>query len=85
MTNLVLLSGEREKKDLEGQRRLIEGLQELLVRAEAGDLKALCYGGIGADGQSISLGILHNGAIGLHEMVGLSQMLNDHLLKSCWD
>ena len=34
MSNLVLLSGERGKREQANQRKLIIGLQELLARAE---------------------------------------------------
>jgi hypothetical protein len=42
----------------------------------------MCYGGIDADGQTVSLGVLRDDNTGLHEMVGLSQMLSDALLQS---
>jgi hypothetical protein len=82
MTNLVLLQGERKKREKKTNKQLIAGLQELLAKAETGELKALCYGGIDEDGQTVSLGVLHDEKTGLHEMIGLSQMLSDALLQS---
>ena len=82
MTNLVLLQGERKKREKEINKQLITGLQELLAKAETGELKALCYGGIDGDGHTVSLGVLHDEDTGLHEMIGLSQMLSDALLHS---
>jgi hypothetical protein len=39
MSNLVLLSGERAKREQADQMKLIAGLQELLARAENGEIK----------------------------------------------
>ena len=58
MSNLVLLSGERGKREKANQKKLIIGLQELLARAESGELKALCYASIDSDGQNVTLGVL---------------------------
>ena len=43
MTNLVLLSEEREKQAIEDQQSLIAGLKKLLEAAENGELKGVCY------------------------------------------
>ena len=85
MTKLVLLQGERKKREKEINKTLVTGLQELLAKAESGELKAMCYGGIDADGHTVSLGVLHDDNTGFHEMVGLSQMLSDALLHSVRD
>jgi hypothetical protein len=85
MSNLVLLSGERGKREKADQKKLIIGLQELLARAETGELKALCYASIDSDGQNVTLGVLRGENTGLHEMIGLSHMLSDALLESARD
>ena len=85
MSNLVLLSGERGKREKADQKKLIIGLKELLARAEAGELKALCYASIDSDGQNVTLGVLRGENTGLHEMIGLSHMLSDALLESARD
>ena len=85
MSNLVLLSGERGKREKSDQKKLIIGLKELLARAEAGELKALCYASIDSDNQNVTLGVLCGENTGLHEMIGLSQMLSDALLESARD
>jgi hypothetical protein len=85
MGNLVLLSGERAKKEMEEKQRLIVGLKELLARAECGELKAICYASVDADGQNVTLGILQDDKTGLHELIGLSQMLSDAILQSARD
>ena len=71
MSNLVLLSGERGKREKADQKKLIIGLQELLARAEIGELKALCYASIDSDGQNVTLGVLRGDNAGLHEVIGL--------------
>ena len=85
MSNLVLLSGERGKREKADQKKLIIGLQELLVRAETGELKALCYASIDSDNQNVTLGVLRGENTGLHEMIGLSHMLSDALMESARD
>jgi hypothetical protein len=85
MGNLVLLSGERAKKELEEKQRIIVGLKELLARAECGELKAICYASVDTDGQNVTLGILQDDKTGLHELIGLSQMLSDAVLQSARD
>lgn len=82
MTNLVLLNTQRAKRDEQDRADLVNGLKELLAKAELGELKAVCYASIASDGETITLGILRGGAIGLHEMVGASQILADALLES---
>jgi hypothetical protein len=85
MTNLVLLQNVRQKKEAESNQRVVAGLEELLAKALKGELQAICYGAIDGDGQTISLGVLHDEKTGLHEMIGLSQMLSDALLQSARD
>jgi len=82
MTNLVLLNSQRSKKDEQERADLVNGLKELLAKAELGELKAVCYASIATDNESITLGILKGGSTGLHEMVGASQILADALLES---
>ncbi len=43
MTNLVVLSEEREKQVIEDQQSLIAGIKKLLQAAENGEVKGLCY------------------------------------------
>ncbi|AGK59922.1 hypothetical protein HYPDE_41268 [Hyphomicrobium denitrificans 1NES1] len=83
--NLVLISEERAKKSEEQRQRLVTGLQELLAKAESGELRAMCYATIDNDGESVTLGVLQGGNTGMHELVGLSQMLSDNLLHAVRD
>lgn len=63
MTNLVLLNTQRDKKAEQDRADLINGLKELLARAELGELKAVCYASIAVDGESITLGIRNGRSI----------------------
>jgi hypothetical protein len=81
MNKLVVLERVRDKRTAEKQERLIDGLKELLQRAESGSLKGVCYASIGSDDETLSFGVLHTPACGVHELVGLSQILNDRLLQ----
>jgi len=82
MTNLVLLNTQRSKRDEQERAHLVNGLKELLAKAELGEIKAVCYASIATDGESITLGILKDDSTGMHEMVGASQILADALLDS---
>ncbi len=53
--------------------------------AEFGELKAICYASVDADGQNVTLGILQDDRTGIHELIGLSQMLSDAILQSARD
>ena len=66
MTNLLLLNSQRAKKDEQERADLVNGLKELLAKAELGELKAVCYASIATDNESITLGILKGGSTGLH-------------------
>ena len=79
--NLVLLSEEREKQATEDQESLVAGLKKLLEAAERGELKGLCYATVN-QGDTLSFGILHTAACGVHELVGVSQLLNYRLIQA---
>ena len=81
MTNLVLLNREREKKSIEGREDLVFGLKKLLEAAEKGELKGVCYATVN-DNDMLSFGILHTPECGVHELVGVSQMLNYRLVQA---
>ena len=79
--NLVLLSEEREKKAVQDQAALVLGLKNLLEAAENGELKGVCYATVNNDDQ-LSFGILSTPDCGVHELVGVSQMLNYRLIRA---
>ena len=81
MTNLVLLSQEREKKSVEDQETLVLGLTKLLEAAENGELRGVCYATVN-HGDMLSFGVLHTSECGVHELVGVSQMLNFRLIQA---
>ena len=65
MTNLVVLSEERERQAAEDKESLVAGLKKLLEAAENGELKGLCYATVN-QGDTLSFGILHTAACGVH-------------------
>jgi hypothetical protein len=81
MNKLVVLEGVRKQRVSDKQERLIDGLKELLQRAQSGSLKGICYACIASDDETLSFGVLHTPDCGVHELVGLSQILNDRLLQ----
>jgi len=85
MSNLVLLSGEREKREEADQAKLVAGLQELLAMAESGQIKAICYAALDSGGDNFTVGVLRGENTGHHEMIGLVQILNDSLLAKLRD
>ena len=85
MTKLVSINCEREKRASGDQKKIIEGLRELLARAERGELKSICYAAVDTDERSVTLGALQSGAGNIAELVGLSHMLCDSLLNASRD
>jgi hypothetical protein len=81
----VLLSGERERREQADQAKLIAGLQELLAMAESGQIKAACYAALDCSSDNFTVGVLRDETTGLHEMIGLAQILNDSLLDRLRD
>ena len=85
MSNLVLLSGERAKREQADQMKLIMGLQELLAMAESGEIKAVCFASIDRANENVTLGILRGEDTALHEMIGIAHILSDALLETLRD
>ena len=81
MTNLVVLSEEREKQAIEDQQSLIAGIKKLLQAAENGEVKGLCYATVNR-GDLLSFGILHTSDCSVAELVGVSQLLNFRLIQA---
>jgi hypothetical protein len=79
--NLVVLSEEREKEAVQDQAALVLGLKNLLEAAENGELKGVCYATVNNDDE-LSFGILSTPNCGVHELVGVSQMLNFRLIRA---
>ena len=79
--NLVLLSEARDKKAVQDQEALVHGLKRLLEAAENGELKGVCYATVNTDDE-LSFGILSTPDCGVHELVGVSQMLNYRLIQA---
>ena len=85
MSNLVLLSGERAKREQADQMKLIMGLQELLAMEERGEIKAVCFAAIDFNNDNVTLGVLRGEDTALHEMIGLADILSDALLETLRD
>ncbi len=83
MSNLVLLSGERAKREQADQMKLIMGLQELLAMAESGEIKAVCFASIDRANENVTLGILRGEDTALHEMIGIAHILSDANRPPC--
>ena len=80
MAELVVLQGMRPNLT-EEQDRLVNNLEELLRKARNGDIRGMVYATVGED-KAITLGVLNAQDVGLHEHIGLSQMLNSWLLTA---
>jgi hypothetical protein len=79
--HLVVLSEEREKKTIQDQEALVLGLKKLLEAAENGELKGVCFATVNTDDE-LTFGILATPDCGVHELVGVSQMLNFRLIQA---
>jgi hypothetical protein len=84
MTNLVLLSQVRAKKNIEGQENIVAGVKKLLKAAEDGELKGICFATVNQT-DVLSFGVLHTPDCGAHELVGVSHMLNVLITRSAVD
>jgi hypothetical protein len=60
---------------------VVLGLRKLLGAAENGELKGVCYATVNADDE-LTFGILSTPDCGVHELVGVSQMLNFRLIQA---
>ena len=67
MSDLVLLSGERAKREQADQAKLISGLRELLAMAENGEIKAVCYAAIDCNNDNVTLGVFRGEDIGIQK------------------
>ncbi len=86
MGKLVVLEGGKNSLNEGTNEKLINGLEDLLAHAKSGALKGMIYATIHADNQTVDLGILHDPVtMGLHEAIGLSEMLSDSLLQNARD
>jgi hypothetical protein len=81
MAELVSINEERSRRAGQEQLQLIERLKDLLARAESGQLRVLCYAGIEGDDNDITLGILRSRKCGIHELVGITQLLSDRVME----
>ena len=79
--DLVTLSQKRDQKSAEDKESKVAGLKKLLEAAEKGEIKGLCYATVNTN-DMLSFGILHTSECGVHELVGVSQLLNFRLIKA---
>lgn len=66
MSNLVLLDGEREKREQVEQAKLVAGLRELLAMAVSGQIKGVCYAALDYTSDNFTVGVLRDQSTGLH-------------------
>ncbi|MFT3732863.1 MAG: hypothetical protein QM780_15820 [Hyphomicrobium sp.] len=81
MAELIVLQDQRLRLTKE-QDRLVSQVGDLLKQARSGRIRGLVYASIGGEDDAISLCALNTDDCGTHELVGLSQMLNDWLLAA---
>ena len=81
MTKLVLLSKERDKRAVEDQEAVVVGLRKLLEAAENGEIKGVCYATVNTEDE-LTFGVLATSDCGVHELVGVSQLLNYRLIRA---
>ena len=70
-----------DKKTLQDTEQIVEGLEKLLERAKAGKLRGICFAGVEENGDILA-GALRVHDCHIHELIGLSSLLNDSLLNS---
>ncbi|WP_439542527.1 hypothetical protein [Hyphomicrobium sp.] len=85
MGDLIRLEDLNKAKTQEERVRMVEGLRDLLARAEAGELHAVSYVVIPADRECLSVGVLKTSECGMHEVVGATTILSDYLRQAVLD
>jgi hypothetical protein len=85
MGDLIRLEDLNKAKTQEERLRMVDGLRELLIRAEAGELLAVSYVVIPADRECLAVGLLKTSECGMHEVVGATTILSDYLRKAVTD
>lgn len=79
MGEIVELTRLDDSKCEQARASMIAALEGLLEEARAGRMASVCFVAIPRGRQSLGFGFLHMPDCGLHEMVGATTMLNDHL------
>lgn len=85
MGDLIRLEDLNKAKAQEERVHMVEGLRDLLMRAEAGELHAVSYVAIPVDRDCLSVGLLKTSECGMHEVVGATTILSDYLRKAVAD
>lgn len=85
MGDLIRLEDVNKARTQEERLHMVEGLRELLVRAEAGELLAVSYVAIPADRECLAVGLLKTSECAMHEVVGATTILSDYLRKAVSD
>lgn len=85
MGDLIRLEDLNKAKSQEERARMVEGLRDLLMRAEAGELHAVSYVAIPVDRECLAVGVLKTAECGMHEVVGATTILSEYLRKAVLD
>ena len=81
MAELICIESVKEKRAQEERAKMVEGLEELRVRAEAGELAGVVFVAVPTERESLSVGLLKTTGCGNHELVGAAVMMSDYLRK----
>lgn len=85
MGKLIRIDGFLQEKDREERACMAASLRELAGRAENGELLAVAFVVIPQHRENVDVGILKMPEVGLHELVGATTILNDHVRKAMLD
>jgi len=85
MAELILIDCVRHQKHQEQQQSIIDGLEELLAQAKAGELKGICYATISSTGHDVWLRAMKDDSCGFHELVGGSALLAQAMMQAARD
>jgi hypothetical protein len=81
MGDLISIHAALHEKDRAKAAKMAQALRALADKAERGELQAVAFVGLPADGQTLSIGAIHDGHTGLHEVIGATTILNDYLRR----
>ncbi len=78
MADLICIDGLKTKRALEERAKIVEGLEQLLTRAKAGELLGVAFVALPMDRECLSVGMLKTAECGTYELVGASVMMSDY-------
>lgn len=79
MGEIVELGLVADSKRDQARDTMVKALEGLLERAQNGQVASVCFVSIPTNRETLGFGLLHLPDCGIHEMIGATTILSDHL------